>query len=140
VLRKWHERWQGEDDLTDRIIAARHLEACGRHFTALLQHGDRPVAGASTILDGDVLTASVSYRDLSFGRKPTGTRTIDALFELAAERGFAAFDLGGGQEYKQRWAPACGTRSSFVIAPDPVYYSSLAFNRVARLRLLAKHQ
>jgi CelD/BcsL family acetyltransferase involved in cellulose biosynthesis len=90
----------------------------------MLYDGDQPVAGTNTILHGDVLTASVSFRDVTLCQQPTGTRAIDATFELAAERGFACFDIGGGHKYKERWAPVSGTRSSFVIAPPALHYSS----------------
>lgn len=62
------------------------------------------------------MVAGVSYVSDHYRRLGAGVRMIDAVFDEADRRGIKAFDLGGGADYKQKWAPIGGERAKFSVA------------------------
>jgi hypothetical protein len=128
TIRNCGNKWRVPTGITeDRVAAAEWLEARGRHFTLLLCDGERPVAGDTLCVDhGDVVSQS-TYRDEAFDHLKVGTFILDRVFAWARDAGFANIDLGGGFDYKARWAPEVGVNFSLQVTP---LYSAIA----ARLR------
>jgi hypothetical protein len=127
VVRKWAEKWSSEnphilDHLEDRVLVANYLAERGRYHTVLCQDKGETVAGASVIVHGRDLVASVNYRNTDYDRYGVMSRVNDYVFNWGAEAGFNAFEIGGGPEYKQKWAPRLGERHYFSICPRPQYF------------------
>jgi CelD/BcsL family acetyltransferase involved in cellulose biosynthesis len=80
-----------------------------------------PVASTTVTVHGDSLVAGVIYRRPEFDRQKVGIRMMDATFAYAAENGYTSFDIGGGFDYKAKWAPQAGRRATFGICPDPLF-------------------
>lgn len=126
TIKKWEEKWrsqpsQVDPSLPDRILAANYLEAHGRHYTLSLFDGDILIGGATMTVHGRDLVAGVLYNDPQYRKHGIGDRLIDLSFSFVLEKGFEAFDIGGGHEYKKHWAPQSGQRWWFHICPEPVY-------------------
>jgi hypothetical protein len=118
VVEGWAERWNHEPDGTaDRILLADALQRTGRHHTVSVFDGEKRVAAASTYVHRNELVAGVLHWLPEYRDRMPGVYLIDRTFAFAEERGLAAFDLGGGHDYKQRWAPEDGTRTTFTMAP-----------------------
>jgi hypothetical protein len=111
---KWHIPGGITEDL---VTAAEWLEACGGHHTLLLCEGDRPVAGMSCHVDQGDLVGHTTFRDPNANWFCAGVFLMDRLTVWAAQRGFARLDLGGGFEYKARWAPEAGTNYTLQVTP-----------------------
>jgi GNAT superfamily N-acetyltransferase len=128
VISRWSRTWGVEADGTseDRIAVAEYLENQGLHHTFLLSEGDKMVAGSTMLTHQDSLVASVIYRDPAYDSLGTGTRLIDWNFSYARENGFTWIDLGGGHDYKRKWAPADGYRWDIVVAPAPHHLADRA--------------
>jgi hypothetical protein len=121
VIRGWDSRWRdggaADPTLGDRILAARHLREAGVLRCLALTLDDQPVAGSTNFVHEQTLTAGLLHRDLDVGSVPTGVRLIDELFALAEQEGLDEVDLGGGHDYKGKWAPVGGHRYEFVVEP-----------------------
>ena len=138
VIRHSEQKWRagGEVDsgVADQILTAEFLTRSGRYFCLLLSENDEPVAGSTNLLHDDTLTGGTIYRDDSHGNLPTGARLIDAVFDLAAEKGFGCVDLGSsGHHYKRVWAPESGELAQFVVCPPATYYRRRAVAKSGRI-------
>ncbi len=119
---KWHEHGATADlSLADRLLAATYLERRGQHYTHVLLDGETPIAGATSLVHGRDLVAGVIYRHPDYDRFGVGVRIIDLVFAFAAENGFERMDIGGGYDYKQKWAPQEGERWQFDLCPSFLY-------------------
>ena len=123
TIRKWEETWRRDAEhvltsLADRLLAAPVLERAGRQNAHVLYDGDKPVAGATHLVHGDTVVASVLYRDPAYNRQGVGTYVIEAMFRWAAQAGYRLVDIGGGHAYKKLWAPETNDYTyEFVVAP-----------------------
>jgi hypothetical protein len=52
-------------------------------------------------------------------------RLLELTFFWAKENGIAHFDIGGGHDYKKRWAPVGGEWHSFEHLPTASHYMRL---------------
>lgn len=126
VMKNWETTWFNaierlDSSLADRIVAAQYLEAQNKHYTFLLSDQGDPIGGATAIVHGNTLVAGVIYRAPEYEKYGIGIRLIDLIFSFAAETGFDWIDIGGGQEYKKRWAPQDGEHWHFTLCPEPLY-------------------
>lgn len=129
VVRNWSRKWGLNEDhagIEDRVRVAEWLEAHGLHLTVTLHDGSDIVGGSSNFIHGGELVAGVIYHEERYRSKGAGVRLIDLAFEVAMQRNLRAFDLGGKADYKRKWAPASGTRSSLIVAPRYLYYGRRA--------------
>lgn len=139
VIQNWSVKWSGEGTdadkvaLRDRIEIAEELERRGRHVTISMFDNGRMVGGSSNFIHQGELVAGVIYHEPEYRAQGLGVRLIDLAFELGKERGLRTFDLGGKADYKKKWAPEDGTRSSVVVAPLSVYYMRQAASAVRGL-------
>jgi GNAT superfamily N-acetyltransferase len=120
IVAGWHAKWTGGDPgdaiVRARIAIAHALEGEGRHITLALLDGDEIAAGSTNFVHRGELVAGVSYMSDNYRQLGVGVRMIDAMFDEAGRRGIKAFDLGGGGDYKQKWAPIGGERAKFSVA------------------------
>lgn len=125
VIANWAAKWRVDGGLDgvvrDRIMVAEALEARGQHHTIALFDGDRMIAGSTNFAHRGELVAGTLYGDPAYRDHHVGVRTIDQTFSFAAERGFAAIDIGRGNTYKHQWAPEDGSLSTFVVAPGRLW-------------------
>ncbi len=125
VIQNWSTKWRTEPgadpSLVDRQAIAAFLEPRGLHHTIALFDNGKLIGGSTNLVDRGCLVAGVLYFEPEYRRYNAGIRLIDLAFALSLERGLTAFDLGGRSEYKKKWAPERGTRSSFVYSPSVVY-------------------
>lgn len=139
VIKNWGAKWLddsalGSPSLSDRILAAKYMESCGRHYTLTLLDQDTPIGGTTNTVHKNDLVAGVLYREPQYERQGVGIRLIDLVFSFAAENGFEMFDMGGGHDYKKQWAPQEGERWWFNISPEPLYRAKQVINWVRGLR------
>lgn len=128
VTKSWAEKWADEtntllQEVSDRIVAAKYLEAQGRHHSFLLLDNGKPIAGATVFVHDNDLVASCIYRCPEYDHNNVGTRIIDLIVEWGAERGFRGMNFGGGYGYKGRWAPPEGKRWKFQVYPPYLMYA-----------------
>lgn len=124
VVRGWGDRWSvAEDALADRMLVTAHLQRLGRHFTLSLHDGETIVGGLTQTVHGNDLVAGVVHRDPAYERYGIGTRLIDAVFAFAREAGFDTLDIGGGHDYKARWAPPEGETWLVNVCPARLHHA-----------------
>ena len=120
VVSEWHGRWaRGDADdiaVRARLAIAHALEPAGAHVTVALLDGDEIAAGATNFVHRGEMVAGVSHVSPKYRQLGVGVRLIDAVFDVAEQRGLTTFDLGGGADYKQKWAPIGGERAEFNVA------------------------
>ena len=137
TIERWRERWLDDsqrqvDSAGDQIIAGEYFQALGMYHSFLLLDGAAPVAGCNFYVDRhDLLFLTTTYLP-EYAWHGVSTRLLDLIFGWAASSSYQRLDLGGGHEYKRRWAPLDGARWSYNICPAP-----LAFAKRTRRRLVA---
>lgn len=123
TIKNWAERWCPEEmtempDLHERLIVGGYLEKHGLcHTLALFDKGE-PVASAILLAHHKDAVAYVNYRRPEYDWNGAMNRLIDMCFHWAREKGFENIDIGGSQDYKDRWAPENGTKWEFRVCPD----------------------
>jgi hypothetical protein len=140
VTKTWMNSWDdsAEGETTagpDRILGGIELTRAAQfHVVTLVDQQDRPVAGCTFYVHEDSVVAQVLARDESLQASAVGTRLIDETFKWAAAAGFRYMDMGGGHEYKARWAPEAGNRYLVVFrwGPLPVRRARTLAGRVRR--------
>ena len=133
VIKNWDGKWQENPaavspSLADRILVAEYLENRNQHYTLSLLDGDTLIGGATNTVHGNDLVAGVIYREPEYDKYGVGVRLIDLVFSFAVENGFETMDIGGGHDYKQKWAPQEGERWQFNICPEYLYRAKQAVN------------
>lgn len=122
VIRQWGQKWSASaaadsPDLRDRLPAALYLQAAGQHFTLTLRDGERIVAGNTVLKHGETLVGQAVYRDPEYEWQGVGNRLMQLTFYWARETGFRWIDIGGGNAYKERWAPPQSQWETFEYMP-----------------------
>jgi hypothetical protein len=147
VIRNWIDQWWGNFDpemqeFKDKLLVANYLMAIKKYHTLVIRDNETPIAGATLSVHGNDLVAGVIYRKPEYGRYGVGNRLIDLTFQWAAQTGYETFDIGGGQEYKRRWAPQEGERLEFNVCPEYLYQVKRFVNwgREIRYRILNRNQ
>src|SRR5690606_30146584 len=112
-----------EMSLSDRLLIAHYLESLGMHYTISMLDQGEFIGGATVIVHGRDLVAGVNYRRPDYDWHGVGDRLLDLVFSWAAESNYRTFDLGGGQEYKTKWAPQEGERWTVNICPGRIYHT-----------------
>jgi CelD/BcsL family acetyltransferase involved in cellulose biosynthesis len=114
----WAARWGiPPDQAQDRVLLALELQKRGFHHTVTIFDGDKRIAAGSAYVHQNELVAGVLHCLPEYRDAMLGIYVIDRTFALAADLGVEAFDLGGGHDYKKKWAPEGGTRTTFTLAP-----------------------
>lgn len=144
TLVNWGRKWAPEGfdevpDVRDRLVVARYWEQRGRHFAISLLDGDKPAGAAVVFVHDDHVIGLAYYRDPEYEKLSIGTRLLDAVHQWAASAGYAAVDMGGGDRYKERWAPVDGRRWQFVVAPRRSLVSRARAAAWRRLRSAVGH-
>lgn len=134
TIRNWEKTWRIKEDvesstLADRLLAANRLEQEGRHLTFCLFKDEQAVAGHTFVVHRGDIVCQVSHRDMDYDYHGVGTRLMDMIFYWAADQGYQHIDLGGGHDYKERWAPVAGNKYEFQVCPPGQYYMT----KVARM-------
>jgi GNAT superfamily N-acetyltransferase len=123
TLRNWARQWSLDPaSLHDRLAVASFLQQHGKHHSLLLSDGEKPVAGATLTVHNNDLVAGVIYRAPEYEWHGVGVRLIDASFSWASAAGYEDMDLGGGHDYKAKWAPQDGERWLFRWCPTHLHY------------------
>ena len=131
IISSWAKKWGiAEDETQDRILAAQFLEKRGKHFSLTLFDGDRPVAGQTCLSHRGEMIAQCLYREND--SNSLGNRIIHLTFCWAKEKGFRAIDIGGGYDYKRKFAPPAGEEHAFVVAPRWRYATEQALRGIKR--------
>jgi hypothetical protein len=138
IITNWARKWGvPDDDMQDRLITARFLEEQGKHFSLTLYDGDVPVAGQTCLSHRGEMVGQCIYRSDENGS--LSKRLVHLTFCWAKEKGFSAIDIGGGQDYKRKFAPARGERHEFTMSM-PQDFAHRALNGVkSRLKRLVTH-
>ena len=131
TIKNWEAKWRENPDieavgLSDRLAVAGYLENRGLHFTLMLTDQGKPVGGATMTVHHQDVVAGVLYRDPGYDQYGVGDRLIDLSFAFAAQKGFDTFDIGGGHEYKKRWARQEGERWLFNLCPESLFRAKQA--------------
>jgi hypothetical protein len=126
TIRNWEKKWRSNpntetSELADRLFLGKALEDLGKQYTLSIYDKDEIIGGATCLVDGDELVAGVNYRKPEYEWHGLGNRLIEAVFEFFAGNKYKCFDMGGGHDYKKRWAPEDGERCYFNICPDYIY-------------------
>ena len=121
TIRNWGRRWAPPGmeilpDTADRVAVAEYWEPRGRHFVISLVDGDRIIASAIVFAHGNHVVGMAFHRESSFDHLQVSTRLIDAVHQWASETGFEKLDIGGGHDYKRRWAPEEGEHHQFMVS------------------------
>ena len=137
TIKKWEERWRknpmkADPSLSDRILITKYLEERKCHFTLMLLDQDIPIGGATMIVHNKDLVASVLYNDTNYRSHGVGIRLIDLCFDFAAANNFEIFDIGGGYDYKNKWARKDGERWLFNVCPEPLFKVKQFVNHVRK--------
>jgi hypothetical protein len=139
ILDGWGQDWS--DDLwaehlsaSDLRIASAYLGARGMQHTFRLLHDGRPVVGFTAFALGDTLMPQHSHRDPAYDRVGVGVRLDELFFRWTQSTPYRMVDLGGGFEYKARWALADTTRARFAIAPRHLVVARSTANMARSLR------
>jgi CelD/BcsL family acetyltransferase involved in cellulose biosynthesis len=82
---------------------------------------------------GRDLVSGVVYRNPAYEKHSVGTRIWDLSFEWAAKNNYEKLDMGGGFDYKQRWAPQEGERIKFRVCPPYLFAMKQALRLGRRL-------
>jgi GNAT superfamily N-acetyltransferase len=117
----------------DRVAVAGWLERNGRHHTAMLFDGERPVAGNTMYVDKGDLVGCTMYRDPDYDRFGVGLALMHRILEWASHQAFARLDFGGGGtggKWKSDWAPEAGRK--IVLRVTPLYATAAAWLRKLR--------
>ncbi len=122
TIDRWAEIWKTDPEelwttASDMKVAARWLNEQGLAIPITLRENGERVAGMYNIAMGPVLHAMVDARAVDRPTDHTGNRILDVSMEVARDRGFEKYDIGGLVEYKKRWAPAETTRSTVFFEP-----------------------
>lgn len=128
TIRHWATRYQYEtnrpaDAIDDYLVRASYLQERGRFHAFRLCDGGEPVAGSIGIVHRDNLLWLCPYRSPTHDALGVGSRLLDLICGWAAERGFAAVDLGPTNDYKAKWGPAAAERWSFRVCPPHLEYA-----------------
>jgi hypothetical protein len=139
TIRHWEAKWRDNPQvespsLSDTLIVAKYLENRGKYHTLTLLDQDRPIAGATLSVHHNDLVAGVIYREPDYDWHGVGIHMIDLTFSWAAEGGFETMDLGGGHDYKERWAPQEGERWWFNICPESLHRAKQVVNLAHKVR------
>jgi len=126
VVRHWEQQWRTDRnvpsrDLHERLLTAAFLEGLGLHHTFLLCDKSAPAAGATVLVHGRCVVASVMFRLPEYDYYGTGTFLIASIFRWAAQSGYLELDIGGDHEYKKLWAPVGGFKYEFTVSPMRLY-------------------
>lgn len=113
---KWFEGPPSTPEVRDRALVSRHLEKAGQQITLAMYDGDTLAAGFTLILHRNELVAGIVHAWDDYRDRRAGVRMWDEAFTLAEDLGLDAFDMGGAQDYKRKWAPEGGVRGAFVVA------------------------
>ncbi len=138
IIKNSTEKWASSEntyieDLSDRLIVADYLAKHGQFHSLLLLNGGIPVAGNTFIVHGRDLVSGVVYRNPEYDKFSAGTRIWELSFEWAAKNNYVKLDMGGGFDYKKRWAPQEGERFKFRICPPYLYTIKQALRLGRRL-------
>lgn len=123
TVRNWAAKWccqgMGEfPDLEDRLCVAGYLEERGLCHALSLHDGDEPVAAATLLLHRNDAVAYVNYRNQNYDSYGVMTRLADLCFAWAKETKCAKIDLGGGFDYKRKWAPENAKKWELSVCPQ----------------------
>ena len=129
IIRNWGKKWGvPEDEVQDRIAAANFLQPRGKHFSLTLHDDGRAIAGQTCIVHrGDIVGQCLHRENES---SSVGNRLIHLTFCWAAERGFRHIDIGGGHNYKRKFAPPLGARYECQIAPFTTHLADKALSAI----------
>jgi hypothetical protein len=137
TIDRWAEIWRHNPEelwttASDMKVAARWLMESGRVTTVSLRDNGERLAGIYLIARGSLIHGMVDARAVQLRTDHTGTRICDVAMEIARDKGFEKFDIGGLVDYKKRWAPAEGTRSTVFFEPPWLRASRSAKVRASR--------
>jgi len=125
--RQWREPHRPvAEGLQRSLAAADFLSEQHRLVVHTLQDGDRFVAGDIGLIHGDSLVGTQTFLDREYRKIGAGNLTFEATFRWAKREGLREVDLGGGFEYKRRWAPQEGSKARVLVSgyPQYLYYSA----------------
>jgi hypothetical protein len=139
TIRNWEQRWRSDPaqetpQLADRLFIARTLEHHSLHYTFSLCDQDEIIAGATVFVHKNDLVAGVNYRKPEYDWHGVNERLIELVFTWATAAGYKIFDIGGGHEYKAKWAPQVGERLYIHTCPGYLYYAHQAVQKVLNLK------
>ena len=116
IIFNWARKWGvAEDETQDRMLTARFLDARGKHHSLTLCDGDRPIAGQTWTLHRDTIIGQCIYRESE--NSQIGNWMIYLAFCWARDKGFRDIDIGGGHDYKRKFAPPRGKRHELTLSP-----------------------
>jgi hypothetical protein len=122
------------DRSSTTMVAAKYLAPLGKQQTFTLHDGDKCVAGDVAFVHRRELVATCAFRDRTYDHFGVGNRLMDLYSHWAKEQGYLAWDLGGGFDYKARWAPARGVKATLLVSPAVPYCTYRLRRTLARAR------
>ncbi|MEX0749362.1 MAG: GNAT family N-acetyltransferase [Dehalococcoidia bacterium] len=122
TIDRWEETWADHPwsetvAAPDIRVAASYLMSRGQYHSFRLLIDGRPVAGMNASVRGKALVIANSGREPEFDKAGTGVRRDELFYRWCAQSPYERVDLGGGFEYKARWAETDGVRARFSVAP-----------------------
>jgi hypothetical protein len=138
--RKWRENPAVESPrIPNTLMALAWAERAGKHFSLTLSDGQNFVAGQSVLIHRNDVICGATYRDPRYDRAAPGHIVLARTFYWGRESGYDTVDLGGGFDYKHRWAPVLGTKSTVHISPTFSHVTSRCRAFVASVKENASH-
>jgi hypothetical protein len=139
TIRNWGARWKPEGqpemiDLEDRVLVATYLEKAGRCFVLTLFDNDEPTASIIWLNHRNNAVAYVNFRNPKYDWNGAMRCLIDRSFYWVREMGFEKLDLGGGFDYKEKWAPVGGTKWEFNVSPSNITLKGYASDLLQKAR------
>jgi hypothetical protein len=138
--RKWREDAEVESPrITNCLMATACAERIGKHFSLTLSDHETFIAGQSVFVHGHDIICGPTYRDPRYDHAAPGHAILAKTFYWGRDRGYAALDLGGGFDYKQRWVPIRGSKSTIHISPTFSHVAASCLDLVASMKEHASH-
>jgi hypothetical protein len=109
--------WNETVAAPDIAAAAAYLAPRGRYHAFRLLINGEPAAGLNLFVRGSTLIMMNSARDRRFDRAGAGIHLDELFYRWSGDSAYETVELGGGFEYKQRWADPVHTRARFSVAP-----------------------
>lgn len=131
--RTWREACHpAAENLQRSLDAAEFLAGCQRLVAFTLQDHDQFVAGDISIIHGDSLVSTHTFRNREYNKMGAGNLVLEAVFRWGKSAGLREIDLGGGFDYKRRWALQDGTKARVLVSGYSQYLHYCANRRIMR--------
>lgn len=137
IITNWGKKWGiASDEVKDRIAVAEYFEERQKYYSFMLLEEGRRIGGISNFIDGREVVCHHIYSENGYEYYNPGTSLFDITFRWAKDAGYCGIDMGGGFDYKSRFAPERGKKVEFTVrASIGKFYAGKFINKIRPLIL-----